>query len=86
MFTIADLLQKFKTIRDPQQDKKIIQDIIKEFTGAEVPLSEITLREHKISLKTHPGLRNVIYTRKFKILEKIQQQEELKNHHFTDIV
>ncbi|MEN9649082.1 MAG: hypothetical protein RL094_49 [Candidatus Parcubacteria bacterium] len=86
MQTLADLLKKFKEMRDPAEDKGIIQNLIKEVSGATVPVADITLRNNKIILNTHPALRSVVYTRKKEILEKIQSHEELKNRQFTDIV
>ncbi len=86
MRTLADLLEKFKTLRDPVEDKHIISAIIKEKTGVALVPSDMMLRDNKITLKTHPAIRSVIYTNKKQILEAIQAHPELKNRSFLDIV
>lgn len=85
MKTLADLLQKFKALRDPAEDKTIIAGVIKSLCGIDIPHNALTLKDNKIYIKTHPALRNVLYIKKKDLLIRIQ--ESLPDQQsFMDIV
>lgn len=83
MKNLADFLQKFKAIRDPSLDKKIIAYVIKQTCGVDIEPSNIKIKNFVIQISEHPAIKTSIYMKKQSILELINK--ELPGRNFSDI-
>lgn len=81
MFTIKDLLEKFKTLKDPIEDKKKIAEIIKNISGAEVSPESINFKKDGIVISTNSVFKNAIYMKKPQILKEISLALPERNIH-----
>lgn len=83
MKKIFDLLEKFKSFKNPLEDKNVIASIILKNTNIKLNTDCISFKKDKILIQAHPAIRSSIYTRKQEILKELEG--ELKGRIFTDI-
>ncbi len=70
--SLKGLLEKFSRIIGDTTDFKLkIQEIIKESTYIEIPISSIQIKNESIYLKVSGNIKNEIYIHQKQILEKL---------------
>lgn len=72
MFNLKDLLVKFKGIQDPSEKKRVVVDVLNKIIGAEVlKRDEVDIKNHIIFIKSHPALKNKIFTQKKNTIDQV---------------
>jgi hypothetical protein len=71
---ISDFLAKFKIIPNPQDEKKIIAEIISGQIKQEIIEDSVDVKGVTIQLDIHPALKNLIFQHKIEILEQINKR------------
>lgn len=74
MFNLSTYLEKFKNLKNPEDDKSVIAQIILEETGADVSKGSILISRGKITMNTSSIIKNTIFFKKDGVLSKIQER------------
>jgi hypothetical protein len=75
MFEIKDLLNRFSNILSSGEAKKfLIKEAVYETTGIQVSSEKIKIKNNIIFLEIKPILKNEIYLKKEKILQKLAEK------------
>jgi len=76
MLDIKKYLEKFsKNLKNFEFQKEKILEIIKKETNIEIPKEKIEIKNNTVYLDGNPGLKNLIFLHKSKILEEIEKSD-----------
>jgi len=73
MKNINDLLGDFKNLKDPKDDKVIIQKILKEVGGLDIPLEKIKFAERTLKLNVSGPERTSLFMKQQRLLEEFKK-------------
>jgi len=79
MFNIAQYLDKFKNIGQGEKAfKEVVFFAIKEILNIEIERKNISIQNGELILKVSPTLKNAVFIKKEKILNKIKEKTTQK--------
>lgn len=71
---LASLLERFKSIKDPKEERQKIAEIISKELGFEVTEDKISLKKAILSITAHNYLKAEIFMRKVDLLEALKKE------------
>ena len=72
MKNLSSLLEKFKNIKNPKEDKIKIATIVSKEISKEITEDKISITKNILSIKTDNYLKTEIFLKKEKILEELK--------------
>lgn len=84
MFNLSSLLEKFKYLKDPKENKTIVIRIVSEIAGVTIIEREISMQKNTIYLGASALAKSRIFMNKESILQKIT--EELPDLYIKEII
>lgn len=72
-FNLSTYLERFKSLKDPKDDKAIIADAIFEEAGIRFPESDITIKNQTLYLAGSSLWKGRVFMQKEKILARISE-------------
>lgn len=76
---LLKFLEKFKNIRDPKEDRKIIAQIINEIAHINVSPDDIEVQGYKVTIKVHPLLKTQIKLNEGQIKKELEKYSQFKH-------
>ncbi len=71
---LANLLAKFKNLRDPKEERVKIAEVISKELGFDITESQISLTKGSLSIKADNYLKTEIFMRKDSLLEVLKKE------------
>lgn len=72
---LSSLLEKFKNIKNPKEDRINIAKIICDSSGIKINESQISVTKNILSIKTNNYIKTEIFLKKEKILEELTKNK-----------
>lgn len=72
MFNIAQLLEKFKSIKDPSIEKEKIAEVVAQLTGLQIKKEDISVKNQVVFVKIAPTAKMAVFLKKAQIIAQIK--------------
>lgn len=73
LFNLSSLLERFKKLKDPRENKILISNIISEGVGVKIEEKDISIQKNVLYISGSSLLKNRIFLKKAHIIEKIHE-------------
>ncbi len=73
-FNISLLLERYKNLKDPKEDRKKIAKIISEVVGVEITEEKVGISKNTLTLKLDNYIRTEVFMKQEKLIEALKKE------------